>query len=96
MARAMKHQAALLFSSLGRHKPHIGTDRRRGSRKGRVYGWGAGLGARDVGGVPGAREDGDTGMGLRAGAADGCAEGSGIFAISSATAASKRAISRAI
>jgi hypothetical protein len=44
----------------------------------------------------GARDDGGTGVGLRAGATDGCAGGSGIFAISSATAASNRAISRAI
>ena len=36
----------------------------------------------------GARDDGGAGVGLRAGATDGCAGGSGIFAITSATAAS--------
>jgi hypothetical protein len=55
-----------------------------------------GIGVRDDGGAIGARDDGGTGVGLRAGATDGCAGGSGIFAISSATAASNRAISRAI
>jgi hypothetical protein len=44
----------------------------------------------------GVRDDGGTGVGLRAGVTDGCAGDSGIFAISSATAASNRVISRAI
>jgi hypothetical protein len=44
-------------------------------------------------GGAGVRDDGGTG---RTGATDGCAGGSGIFAISSATAASNRAISRLI
>src|SRR5260370_34615509 len=55
-----------------------------------------GIGVRDDGGAIGARKDGGTGVGLRAGATDGCAGDSGIFAINSATAASNRAISRAI
>ena len=46
-----------------------------------------------MGGVPGAREDGGTGMGLRAGAAGGCGGGSGIFVISSATVDSSLPIS---
>ncbi len=51
-----------------------------------------GIGVRDDGGAIGARDDGGTDVGLRAGATDGCAGGSGIFAISSATAAPNRAI----
>jgi hypothetical protein len=40
----------------------------------------------------GVRDDGGAGVGLRAGETDGCAGGSGVLAISSATAASNRAI----
>jgi hypothetical protein len=46
--------------------------------------------------APRARDDGATGVGLRAGATDGCDGGSGIFAISCAMVASNRAISRAV
>ena len=48
---------------------------------------------RDHGGAIGGRDNGGTGVGLRAGATDGCAGGYGVFAISSATADSNRAIS---
>lgn len=55
-----------------------------------------GIGVRDDGGAIGARDDGGAGVGLRAGATDGCAGGSGIFKSISTTADSSLAISRAI
>jgi hypothetical protein len=55
-----------------------------------------GIGVRDDGGAIGARDDGGTGVGLRAGATDGCAGGSGIFISISATADSSLAISRVV
>ena len=71
--------------AFGRHERHESAGMRPAYCRG-------GIGVRDDGGAIGARDDGGTDVGLRAGATDGCAGGSGIFAISSATAAPNRAI----
>ena len=55
-----------------------------------------GIGARDDGGAVGNRDDNGDAGGLRAGAAEGCDSGSGIFKSISATADSSLAMSRAI